>query len=235
MLYLGIDKVYGPEEGAAHHMIYLSESARRTDRDAIEDRKIDLEDPPFYVCNPVITDPDPRSAPKGHSTLYVLVPVPNTHYAVDWKIAEKILVERVPKWLEKVGLKDVSKHIVAKRSFTAETWRDEFNVFRGAIFNLSHTWLQLGPMRPRVESPDVAGLYWVGGGTHPGSGLITIIESANIAADYIARASGMGPLPLWPYVPQVGGAKLEPLPRVTRRASVGRTDTSVDTVARPSP
>jgi phytoene desaturase len=228
MLYLGIDKVYGPEEGAAHHMIYLSESARRTDRDALEDRTIDLDDPPFYVCNPALTDPDPASAPEGHSTLYVLVPVPNTHNAVDWKFAEKTLIERVPQWLEKVGLKDVAKHIVAKRSFTAETWRDEFNVFRGAVFNLSHTWLQLGPTRPRVESPDVAGLYWVGGGTHPGSGLLTIIESANIAADYLSRAAGMGALPLWPYVPQVGGPKLEPLQRSARRGAVARHEASVD-------
>lgn len=231
MLYLGVDKVYGPEEGAAHHMIYLSDSARRTDRDALEDRTIDLDDPPFYVCNPAVTDPG--GAPDGHSTLYVLVPVPNTHNAVDWKFAEKTLLERVPQWLEKVGLKDVAEHIVAKRAFTAETWRDEFNVFRGAVFNLSHTWLQLGATRPRVESPDVAGLYWVGGGTHPGSGLLTIIESANIAADYIARASGRGALPLWPYVPKVGGRSPEPLQSATRRGAVARDEASVDSAPGP--
>ena len=59
---------------------------------------------------------------------------------------------------------------------------------RGAVFNLSHTWRQLGPLRPKVKNPSVEGLYFVGGGTHPGSGLLTIMESANIAADYLARA-----------------------------------------------
>jgi phytoene desaturase len=54
-----------------------------------------------------------------------------------------------------------------------------------------------------VKSPSVEGLYWVGGGTHPGSGLLTIMESANIAADYLAREAGKGPLPEWPHVPPV--------------------------------
>lgn len=226
MLYLGIDKVYGKDEGAAHHMIYLSENTRRTDRDALEDRSIDLDDPPFYVCNPAVTEK--CGAPEGHSTLYVLVPVPNTHNQVDWKKAEETLRERIPQWLEKVGLQDVAKHIVAQRSYTAETWRDEYNVFRGAVFNLSHTWLQLGATRPRVQSPDVAGLFWVGGGTHPGSGLLTIIESANIAADYLTRAAGWGPLPLWPYVPKVGAARPAPLRTARRRVAVTRDEASVD-------
>jgi phytoene desaturase len=162
-----------------------------------------LEDPPFYVCNPCVTDNS--GAPPGHSTLYVLVPTPNTSRPVEWTSVERTLAQRVPGWLAKVGLEDVARHIRAQRSFTAETWRDDFNVYRGAVFNLSHNWAQLGPFRPRVKSPDVAGLYWVGGGTHPGSGLLTILESANIAADYLARASGRSAgLPGWPYVPAVG-------------------------------
>ena len=120
----------------------------------------------------------------------MLVPTPNTHQPVDWARTERVLAERVPGWLSKVGMHDVARHIRAQRTFTAETWRDEFNVFRGAVFNLAHSWLQLGPLRPKVKNPDVEGLYWVGGGTHPGSGLLTIMESANIAADYLAKAIG---------------------------------------------
>ena len=79
MLYLGLDKVW---DELPHHLIYLSEAVRRTDVDALEDRTVDLDDPPFYVCNPSVTD---RSgAPAGHSALYVLVPTPNTARPVDW-------------------------------------------------------------------------------------------------------------------------------------------------------
>lgn len=201
MLYLGLDRRY---DELPHHLIYLSEATRRTDRDALEDRTVDLEDPPFYVCNPCVTDPS--GAPEGHSTLYVLVPVPNTGQPVDWARVERTYLERIPKWLEKVGVRDVKRHIRAQRCYTAETWRDEYNVFRGAVFNLSHTWLQLGATRPGVKSTDLEGLYFVGGGTHPGSGLLTILESANIAADYLSRAYGKGPLRGWPYTPASQGA-----------------------------
>jgi phytoene desaturase len=199
MLYLGLDTVY---KDLPHHLIYLSNTARRTDRAALNDLDADLEDPPFYAMNPCVTDAS--GAPAGHSTLYVLVPTPNTNRPLDWRQVEQTLSQRIPQWLEKVGLKNVSKHIVAQKSFTAETWRDDFNVHRGAVFNLSHTWMQLGPMRPKVESKDIANLYWVGGGTHPGSGLLTIMESANIAAHHLSKRMGKGELPYWPYVPPLG-------------------------------
>lgn len=195
MLYLGLDRSY---RELPHHLIYLSDAARRTDRDALQDRSLDLDDPPFYVCNPSATDPG--GAPEGHSTLYVLVPTPNTSREVDWEQAKRELTARVPGWLEKVGLRDVARHVRAQRAFTAETWRDDFNVYRGAVFNLSHTWTQLGPLRPRVREPRLPGVYWVGGGTHPGSGLLTIFESANIAADYLVREAGGAGLPEWPHV-----------------------------------
>lgn len=198
MLYLGLDTVY---RELPHHLIYLSNAARRTDRAALEDREADLEDPPFYVLNPQVTDP--AGAPQGHSTLYVLVPTPNTGAPHDWKRIETELTKKVPGWLEKVGLKDVASHIVEQRAFTAETWRDDFNVFRGAVFNLSHTWLQLGPLRPKVKSPHVEGLYWVGGGTHPGSGLLTIMESANIVGWHVAPLVGKT-FEGWPHVPPMG-------------------------------
>jgi phytoene desaturase len=207
MAYYGLDTVY---DSLPHHLIYLSGNARRTDRDALEDRYVDEDDPPFYVCNPCVTDAS--GAPAGHSTLYVLVPTPNTSRPVDWARTESILRERIPDMLTKVGLKGVRRHIRAERYFTAETWRDDFNVFRGAVFNLSHTWQQLGPLRPKVKSPQVEGLYWVGGGTHPGSGLLTIMESANIAADYLTREAGKGPLPGWPYVPPLDGPTSRPGP-----------------------
>lgn len=201
MLYLGLDRRF---DQLPHHLIYLSQNARRTDAAALADLQADLEDPPFYVCNPTPTDP--TGVPDGHSWMYVLVPIPNTSRPVDWKAVEATLNAKVPGWLQKVGLPDLTPHLKARRAFTAETWRDEFNVFRGAVFNLSHNWMQLGPMRPKVKSPDVEGLYWVGGGTHPGSGLLTILESANIAADHLARAAGKERLPMWPFVPPVTGS-----------------------------
>jgi len=199
MLYLGLDTVY---RDLPHHLIYLSNAARRTDKDTLEDRYPNLDDPPFYVANANVTDP--AGVPQGNSAVYVLVPTPNTQHDHDWKHIEAELTRKVPGWLAKVGMKDAEKHIRAQVAFTAETWRSDFNVHRGAVFNLSHTWRQLGPLRPKVRSPYIEGLYWVGGGTHPGSGLLTIMESANIAANYLSTTMGRGPLREWPHVPPPG-------------------------------
>jgi phytoene desaturase len=81
-----------------------------------------------------------------------------------------------------LGFDGARDHVRFERIFTAQTWRDDFHVFQGAVFNLAHTWDQIGPLRPKCRSEDIERLYWVGGGTHPGSGLLTIFESAKIAA-----------------------------------------------------
>jgi phytoene desaturase len=185
MLYLGLDKVY---ESVPHHAIYLSKGATRTDREALEDRRLDETDPPFYVCNPCVTDPS--GAPRGQSTLYVLVPSPNTSVAIDWASKRDAFASFVLDRLERVGVRDVKRHVRAMEIATAETWRDEYSVYRGAVFNLAHGWLQLGPLRPRSRDEDVGHVHWVGGATHPGSGFLTILESANIAAASIAEAFG---------------------------------------------
>lgn len=208
MLFLGLDKVY---REVPHHAIYLSNATRRVDRDALFDRALDEHDAPYYVCNPTLADP--TSAPPGHSALCVLVPCPNTGNAVDWQAKKDAFADHVIERLAKVGLHDVKSHVRYKRIFTAETWRDDFYVFRGAVFNLSHSWLQLGPLRPKARDEDVAHLHWVGGGTHPGSGLITIFESANVAAaDITARFGKRLPPSSAPRVGETLSPRLETEP-----------------------
>lgn len=176
MLYLGLDKKYD----LPHHSIYLSKNVRRTEPEFLQDAQLDLDDPPFYVSNPCATEGS--SAPEGHSTLYVLVPCPNAFHEVDWETQKQEMRDRTIARLALLGFDDVADHIVHETCYTTETWQNQFNVFKGAVFNLAHTWTQIGPLRPKCESEDIEGLYWVGGGTHPGSGLLTIFESARIAA-----------------------------------------------------
>lgn len=57
----------------------------------------------------------------------------------------------------------------------------------GAVFNLAHTWSQLGPLRPHIRDEQVRGLYWVGGAVHPGSGLLTILEAARSTVFFLEQ------------------------------------------------
>lgn len=199
MVYLGLDR----KLDLGHHEIYLSKHVTDTTPLRLNDEALDDHDPPFYVAHPSATDPS--FAPKDHSALYILVPCPNTARPVDWAAQAEKYADLAIDRLKLVGAPDVRKHVRFRRVFTAETWRDEYRVHRGAVFNLSHNWTQLGPLRPKAASPDVDGLYWVGGGTHPGSGLVTIFESANIAADALAeRFSLRSPL--------AGGTRIPPAP-----------------------
>jgi hypothetical protein len=71
----------GRYDDVAHHTIYLAENYRQNLRD-IEDLHRLSENPSFYVQNASVTDA--TLAPKGQSTLYVLLPVTHETGNVDW-------------------------------------------------------------------------------------------------------------------------------------------------------
>jgi phytoene desaturase len=84
--------------------------------------------------------------------------------------------------LRKIGIKDVEKRIRFEKIVTPADWENRYAVHRGATFNLAHTWTQMLHLRPRNRFEDIGGVYLVGGGTHPGSGLPVIYESARITS-----------------------------------------------------
>ncbi|MBE7380252.1 MAG: phytoene desaturase [Leptolyngbya sp. SIO1E4] len=182
MLYLGLDRRY---DQLPHHQLYLSEHIRRRDRPFVDDSALDEVDPPFYVCNP--TPVDPSNAPAGHSTLYVLVPIPHTGQGVDWSAKAQQYRNFVMNRLPRLGFEGVEQHIVTETCYTADTWQSDYSVYLGAVFNLSHTWRQLGPFRPPIRSETLERLYWVGGAVHPGSGLMTILEAAKNTAKFVTQ------------------------------------------------
>jgi phytoene desaturase len=129
-------------------------------------------------------------APPGHTSLYVLVPVPNLRAAgLDWgQIApgyRNLVLER----LRMLGLGDLAPRIRYERMVTPCHWRDEFAVAEGATFNLAHDLGQMLYFRPHNRFG--AGVYLVGGGTHPGSGLPVIYEGARITARLLLEDLGL--------------------------------------------
>lgn len=189
MLYLGVDRRY---DDLPHHQLYLAPSIRNSADPGPAGAFLEEEDPSFYVCNP--TPVDPANAPEGHSTLFVLVPIPNTRGGVDWASKRQAYRDLIVGRMHKLGFEGVERHIVSERCYTAESWRDEYRAHLGAVFNLIHSWGQLGPLRPHIRADGVRGLYWIGGAVHPGSGLMTIMEAARSAAHFIEEdfAPGRG-------------------------------------------
>lgn len=176
MMYLGLEGLYDHVE---HHTIYMAKDYMRNLED-IEQRHVLSDDPSFYVQNASVTDN--TLAPKGMSTLYILLPVTHIHENVDWQREKARYRQLALKQLEKIGITDIEKRIRFERIFTPNDWHQQHQIYRGATFNLSHNLGQMLHNRPRNRFEDLQGVYLVGGGTHPGSGLPVIFESARISS-----------------------------------------------------
>ncbi len=89
------------------------------------------------------------------------------------------------------GSSDVERRIVFEKRVTPADWDHHYAIHRGATFNLAHTLSQMLHLRPRNRFEDLESVYLVGGGTHPGSGLPVIFESAKITSRLLAEDLGL--------------------------------------------
>jgi phytoene desaturase len=184
MMYLGIEGRFD----LPHHNIYVAKDYERN-LDEIERQHVLSRDPSFYVQNASVTDP--TLAPDGMSTLYVLAPVTHQHANVDWAQEKERFRALLLKQIEKAGFKDVESRIRFERIVTPQQWDEQYEIHLGATFNLSHSLDQLLHLRPRNRFEDIPGVYLVGGGTHPGSGLPVIFESARITSRLLCDDLGV--------------------------------------------
>jgi phytoene desaturase len=187
MLYLGIEGRY---DNVSHHTIYLAKNYKQNLHD-IEDLHRLSADPSFYVQNASVTDP--TLAPAGHSTLYVLLPVTHETANVDWHREAPRFRELALDQLTRIGITNVRDRIRTERIVTPPGWRDEFGLYKGATFSMAHSLGQMLHRRPHNRFEDIANMYLVGGGTHPGSGLPVIFESARISSRLLLEDLGLQP------------------------------------------
>jgi len=195
MMYLGIEGTY---EDLSHHTIYLSKNYEQNLRDIERDHVLS-SDPSFYVQNACVTD---RSlAPKGCSTLYVLAPVTHQTANVDWSTQQAGFRSRVIEQLSKVGIDDLEGRIRYEKIISPKDWQNDYALYQGATFSMAHSLRQMLHLRPHNRFEDLDGVYLVGGGTHPGSGLPVIFESARITSRLLLE--DMNVQPMWAEQPSM--------------------------------
>jgi phytoene desaturase len=189
MMYLGIEGSY---EDLAHHTIYLSKNYQQNLRDIERDHVLST-DPSFYVQNACVTDP--TLAPKGYSTLYVLAPVTHQTPNVDWAAEQAGFRARVIQQLSKIGIQGLEERIRFEKIISPLDWKNDYALHQGATFSMAHSLKQMLHLRPHNRFEDLDGVYLVGGGTHPGSGLPVIFESARITSRLLLE--DMNVQPMW--------------------------------------
>ncbi|MEO0415782.1 MAG: phytoene desaturase family protein [Verrucomicrobiota bacterium] len=179
MLYLGVDKKYDDEP--FHHILFADDYENNVAD--IQSERMISDDMSIYIRNSSVLDPN--VAPEGHSALYVLVPTINNRHGLNWDGIQQAYRDKVLDRIEScTSMTDLRDHIVEERIYTPASWQND-GVFMGATFNLSHHLGQMLYFRPHNRYQGFDNCFLVGGGTHPGSGLPTIYESARISTNLI--------------------------------------------------
>lgn len=168
-----------------HHLVLFSQDYRA--EFAALDRGRLAEDPTVYVCHPSATDP--TMSPEGQSGLFVMVNAPalgrGRDDGEDWATrtadvraqALERLQARCPE------LRGVELEVLGERTPLDLA---ALGAPRGSIYGFLPSG-RLGPFRrPRIRGP-VPGLFYAGGGTHPGGGVPMVMMSGRFAAELATR------------------------------------------------
>jgi phytoene desaturase len=161
----------------AHHTLVLGPRYREL-LDDIFEHKVLADDFSLYLHRPTSTDPS--LAPPGHDAFYVLSPVPNLDSGTDWRVAAEPYRQKIARHLAATILPGLEEEIVTSLMLTPQDFQDRLSSVRGAGFGLEPVLTQSAWFRPHNRSEDVAGLYLVGAGTHPGAGVPGVISSARV-------------------------------------------------------
>lgn len=176
LLLLGVRGTY-PQ--LAHHNAFLA-----ADLDAeftsIFDRQRPADDPTIGVACQTVTDP--TKAPPDCANLFVMTNPPALSGAFDWRTEAPHYREIVLSKLERMGLTGLRENILVEQMWTPIDLAERYGAYRGAIYGLSSNGGRQAFLRPPQVSPDVKGLYFVGGSTHPGGGLpLCALSGTNVA------------------------------------------------------
>jgi phytoene dehydrogenase-like protein len=117
--------------------------------------------------------------------------LPDDAASQDWDALRKRARQLVLQRLAEIGVSDLEEHIKFEGSFSPPDWRDRYNLAKGSSYGLSHTFMQMGYLRPRNRHARYRNLYFVGASTHPGAGLPTVLISARLATERVLKDMGM--------------------------------------------
>ena len=139
------------------------------------------DDPSLYLHHPSITDPS--MAPPGHSTYYVLAPVPHLgKLKVDWAVEGPRYRDRILEILEQRMMPGLRGRITTLFHYTPQDFSDDLGAHLGSAFSLEPLLTQSAYFRVHNRDDVIPNLYFVGAGTHPGAGIPGVVGSAQATA-----------------------------------------------------
>ena len=182
------------------HNIFLADDYRESFDDIFK-RQLIPSQPSFYVNVP--SRIDPTAAPKGKDAIVVLVPV---GHLLDEKEGSGIKVESKQDWEAMVskaretvfstieartGARNLQGAFVKEIVNTPQSWKDVFNLDKGAILGLSHSFFNVLSFRPSTKHSSIDRLHFVGASTHPGTGVPIVLAGSKITSEQVLDVFGM--------------------------------------------
>lgn len=181
------------------HNIFLADEYKES-FDAIFDRQSIPTEPSFYVNVP--SRIDPTAAPPDCDALVILVPTGhllNSRIHTDFP-KQKSLPENnwdaiVTKTRDTIcsiiesrtGCIDIKKHIKHEQLNDPFSWESKFNLDKGAILGLSHSFFNVLSFRPSIKHKSIANLFFVGASTHPGTGVPIVLAGSKITSEAVLK------------------------------------------------
>lgn len=216
ILLLGVQGQY-PE--LAHHNIFFSSNYRR-EFDDIFQRGMPPKEPTIYVA--ITSKTDPSHAPPGCENWFVLVNAPalaretspdpgpaevtaqvgpqvaaGAQAGFDWTAGaghyRELVLDRLAQQLQHHGISvDLRERLLVEKTLTPLDLARRTGAWRGALYGMSFNSALAPFRRPSNRAPDVAGLYFAGGTTHPGGGVPMVMLSGKVAAEMLLQDLGRG-------------------------------------------
>ena len=176
------------------HNIFLADDYKDSFDDIFKKQLIP-EQPSFYVNVP--SRIDPTAAPEGKDSIVVLVPVGHlmdeaegrgldVQSKQDWEVMVKTARETVFSTIEaRTGAKSLQSSLVKEIVNTPQSWKDAFNLDKGAILGLSHSFFNVLSFRPKTKHSSIEDLYFIGASTHPGTGVPICLAGSKVTSQQV--------------------------------------------------
>ena len=187
IVHLGLDRIY-PQ--LAHHNFFYSSDLHAHFRRVFRENKLP-DDPTLYVVAPTRTDPS--QAPEGCDNIKILPHIPaiderNPYTREDYLALKDVCIDK----LERMGLKDLRKHIVVEDFWTPLDIEARYGSNQGSIYGVVCDRRSNFAFKAPKRSSEFHNLFFVGGSVNPGAGMPMVTLGGQHVARMIAEQAEAG-------------------------------------------
>jgi phytoene desaturase len=166
-----------------HHTTFFSADYRQ-EFDEIFRQKIPPTEPTIYVS--ISARSTPEDAPPGCENWFIQINVPALSPTWEWRTQAEAYADRILDLIAQRGV-DLRAQIETRHLITPLDLERLTGARRGALYGTSSNNRGAAFRRPHNRAPNLRGLYFAGGTTHPGGGVPMVTLSGKFASELLLK------------------------------------------------